>query len=278
VWGGVVRTLAGLTILLSLTNQWPLEIYPNAAFALAMPLAWVAAIPSRRDSLDPRARLARLLIPSLAVLQGLVAYPVAGSQVSLSSVLLVLCGAICLADGWSELVAFGGVRNLGSKVATGMTALFVLLAVGSTYHLVIQPMSNWRTTYRNSVALTIPGATHLRLPAVQAKSYENMVASLRAHCGTLMELPGLYSFNLWTGLPTPTALTGEQPYWEFLSPAQQLQTLEAARSSPALCLIRDDVGAFYNGKPPPLVPLIWFLQKDFVPLSYYPPYHIELRR
>lgn len=278
-WPGVLRTVAGVAILLSLGNQFPFEIYPKAAFALAMPLTWVAALPSRRDLFGPRGRLIRLLIPSVALLQGLVAYPVAGAQVGLSSILFVLCGVICLADGWADLVAWTAARNTSGLLAdTGLTALFVALALGSVFQLVIQPMSAWQTQYRAGTPLRISGATLLRLAPAQAQTLDSIVRTVPEHCGTLMELPGLYSFNLWTGLPTPTPLTGEQPWWAFLSPAQQRANLAAAKSSLGLCAIQDDAAANYNGMPPPHVPLIRFIEDDFITFASKPPYLVELAR
>jgi hypothetical protein len=105
VWDGLLRTAVGVAILLSLAGQSVFSVAPNARFSLAMPLAWVAALPSRRDSGEPLERMVRLLIPALAILEALQAFPVAGTQVDLGSLLLVLCGAVCLADGWAELVA-----------------------------------------------------------------------------------------------------------------------------------------------------------------------------
>jgi hypothetical protein len=88
----------------------------------------------------------------------------------------------------------------------------------------------------------------------------------------------LYSFNLWSGLPTPTPLTGAQPYWQFLTAAQQRQLLAKAKASPGLCVVRDDPASDYNGVPPPRVPIIAFIQDDFIPFANYPPYVVELRR
>jgi hypothetical protein len=63
-WDGLFRLFAGVAILLSLGNQFPFAIGPDAPFGRAMPLAWVAAPPSRRDSIGALERLAILLIPS----------------------------------------------------------------------------------------------------------------------------------------------------------------------------------------------------------------------
>lgn len=287
--GGALRVLAGLAILLSLGNEFPFTIAPDAPFALAMPLAWVAALPSRRDPPHPMSRLIRLLIPSLAILQALLAFPVAGSQLRLGSILLVLCGAICIADGASELSAWTGARSTNGKVAAGsptrpaavgvVSALVLALAVGTTFQLVVQPIQTWHDIYRANVPLTADGATQLRLPAPTASAIDQVVSTLRSRCRTLIGLPGLYSFDLWSGLPAPSPMTGGQPYWKSLSLSQQQSVLEAARASPRLCVLRDDSDAAGYGPPPsPQLPLISFINNDFKPVLAAGPYVVETRK
>lgn len=122
------------------------------------------------------------------------------------------------------------------------------------------------------------GATRLHLPALVAGDFEHAVAALRAHRRTVISLPGLYSFNLWSGLPTPSSLTG-QPFWPLLSSAQQLDALAAAKSSPGLCAVRNDVeaAAYGGGAPPPRVPLVAYIEDNFAPIAHYGPNLIETR-
>ncbi len=279
---GLMRTAAGVAILLSLGDSWPFDLSPDAAFALAMPLAWIAALPSRRDTPGPQARLVRVLIPSLAVLQGVLAYPVAGSQVTLGSIVFVLCGAVCLADGAAELVAWSDSRpSLAAAMVSGVQALFVALAVAATFEYVVQPFGTYHNAYEANVPLRIAGASRLRLDLADSNTYSTVVATLRANCRTLMSLPGLYSFNIWTGLPTPSPLTGEQPYWRQLSSDQQRRVVAAAEVSPGLCVLRDDSlsPSYTDGKPVPRTPLVAYVVGDqFVPFATFPPYVLEKRR
>ena len=278
---GLLRLLAGLAILLSLGNAFPFAIAPNAPFALAMPLAWVAALPSRRDAPGPRERLVRLLIPSLAILQSLLAFPVAGSQLRLGAILLVLCGAICLADAWSELVAWNRGRPSSSPVAaSGLTALFVALALGTTFEYIVQPLQSYHDTYRGGTPVVVHGASRLHLPPPLSGAFEQIVGTLRAHCRTVITLPGMYSFNLWSDLPAPSPMTGAQPYWLSLSSTQQRAVLTAAKASPGLCLVRNDAEAetYTGGGPVPRVPLVVYLEDDFAPIVQTGPYAVETRR
>lgn len=280
VASGLLRGFAGLAILLSLVDQFPFAISPTAPFGLAMPLAWVAALPSARDSAGPRARLIRLLIPSMAILQALLAYPVAGSQMALGSILLVLCGVICLDDAATELLACSrrhGAR--GGFAASTVSGLLLALSIGAVFQLIIQPVQGHRDDYRAGTTLAIAGATHVRLPAPTAAVYNQIVALVRTHCRTLATLPGMYSFNIWSRLPAPSPLTG-QPFWHLLDDRQQQQVLTAARRSPGLCLIRNDAVAasYQHGGAPPVVPLVAFYDDDFTVLARIGPYAVETRR
>ena len=281
VWSGVLRAGAGLAILLSLGNEFPFAIAPTAPFGLALPLAWVAALPSARDAAGARARLVRLLIPSLAVLQTLVAYPVAGSQQWLGAILLVLCGAMCLADGGYELVQWSREHpGRGSLAAAGVPAVFLALAVGTTFQEIVQPFQTNHDAYRAGIPLRLAGATRVHVAPPLAHAFASAVSTLRARCRTVISLPGMYSFNLWSGLPSPTPLGVAEPLWSELSSTQQQAVLRAARASADLCLMRNDLNArsWNGGALPPHVPLVAYLEDDFVPIVQLGPYVVEARR
>ena len=278
LWDGLFRTIAGVAILLSLTSQSLFGIAPDAAFSLALPLAWVAALPSSRDFADPLERLVRLLIPSLAVLSCLLAYPVAGSQVDLGSILLVLCGAVCVADGWALLAAWNVGRAPGNPVGAPLAALAVALALGTTFLYIVQPLEANHDQYRASIGLSAPGATRLHLNPAQARAIDRVVEVVRSRCRTLISLPGMYSFNIWTGLPTPSPLTGQQPYWLSLTYGQQVGLLRAAEASRGLCAIRNDTNALSYGGLPLDSPIVNYIERDFVPIAQFAPYTVEVRR
>ncbi len=276
LWGGLLRTIAGVAILLSLASESVFSVAPNAPFSLAMPLAWIAALPSIRDTGAPRERLGRLLVPSVAILYCLLAYPVAGTQLRLGAILLVPCGAMCIADGWAELEAWD---NAGSRIpASLLPALGLALAVGTTFLYIVQPVADNHDQYREGTALTVSGATRLHLSPAQGVPIDQAVKLVRARCRTLMTLPAMSSFNIWTGLPTPSPTIGAQPYWRELTYGQQVTLLHAATQSDRLCVVRNDgVAATYGGAPLSS-PIVNYLDRDFRPIGQFPPYTVEVRR
>lgn len=279
-WNGALRILAGVAILLSLGNASVFSIAPNATFSLAVALAWVAAVPTCGETPCARRRLVRLMIPSLAILQTLVAYPVAGTQVMMSSILLVLCGAVCLGDGWSELATWSAVRRSGSPLAaSALTAVFAVLAVGSVFNNIIQPLEVDHNQYRAGAPLSLPGAVKMRLPPVQGEPLQQVVKLLHSrNCTTLISLPGMYSFNIWAGLPTPRTLQDWEAYWKFMSQSQQLAVVREVQASRGVCVVRNDTQAAADGGAPISSPLVNFIEREFVPVATLPPYTVEVRR
>src|SRR5260221_4690105 len=83
------RIGAGLFILLSIL------LLPSSLWLLGLSLAWIATR-ARRD--EPN-QYVRLLLPALAVLESLHAYPVAGTQLSLAALLMIPVGAVVFHDG-----------------------------------------------------------------------------------------------------------------------------------------------------------------------------------
>ena len=278
LFGGLLRTVAGVAILMSLGSQSVFNIAPNAAFSLAMPLAWLAAVPPSPDIPTPRKTLGRVLIPALAILYCLDAFPVAGTQVLLGSILLVPCGAVCLADGWTELAAWNLDRAPRNRISTPFTALAVALAVGTVFLYIVQPLETNHDDYRAGLGLGVAGATRLHINPTQAMAIDNVVASVRSQCHTLIEFPGMYSFNLWTGLPTPSPFTGQQPYWLSLTHNQQLHVVQAAEASRGLCAIRNDTLAASYGGAPASSPIVSYIDMNFAPIAQFPPYTVLVRR
>lgn len=275
--GALARILAALAIWLPIA----LARY-RANFDLAITFAWVAAIPSTRDTGSPQSRFTRILLPALAILQALVAYPVAGSQVKFGSLLFLVCGAVCFADGWSDLEAWGAAARTGYSVRTLrriMIGLAGTLAVVLAFQSVVSPMQSFRKTYDAEPHLPIAGATRLHLPAAQVSAFTHITTLLRSRCKSVITLPGLLSFNLWSGLPAPSGLTAE-PFWHLLSRAQERSAFARAKATPGLCAVRSNqLVAFWDpGTPLPQVPLVRFIEHEFTPIARYRGYVVSVRR
>ncbi len=95
----IADVAVGLLILYCALQETQLAF--TNTFTLALPLLCFAAIP--RAQATESERMARMALVSLAVIEGLLAYPVAGAQVRWSTLLIIPVGMLCLHDGVRQL-------------------------------------------------------------------------------------------------------------------------------------------------------------------------------
>jgi hypothetical protein len=160
-----------------------------------------------------------------------------------------------------------------------MVALAVALAISLAFQYVVRPFEFWGSAYAANPHLPIAGATDLHLPPAQVATFTEITTLLRAHCHSVITLPGMFSFNLWSELPAPSGLAAE-PFWSLLSPTQQQVALVSAKATSGLCAVSNSQLAanWDGGKPPPQVPLVKFIEQDFVPVAQYEGYVVSFRR
>jgi hypothetical protein len=270
---GGIRILVGLFIWLTLLGglHIPGLLRVSALsqpFMLPLSLAWIVAAPRGRADGFETLDFARALVPALAILQSLAAFPVAGSQLALGAVFLVPVGAICIGDGLIQV----GLTRIRRQVATAL----LLLALGVSW----LPMS-WqqtRTAYKSSVPLGLPGATLVRVPADQAALFREVTQSLRENCDTFISVPGLDSFYMFGQLQPPAPPT--RWIWLANDVPQEKAVVEASNRISRLCVLEnDDLIKFQlQGRPAPNGPLPAYIQSDFVPAYSFGPYTILVRR
>ena len=92
------------------------------------------------------------------------------------------------------------------------------------------------TNRQQGEPLGLPGAEKIIVPDDTVFALRIMAENARAHADMLFSLSGLYSFNLWTGLPTPTLANATQ-WFESLSPGQQQAIIGRLQADPRAALI-----------------------------------------
>lgn len=153
---------------------------------------------------------ARGLLGLLALCQILHAYPVAGTQVNIGTVLL----AVLIIVGLAEVAAW--VREqTGAVASTALTTVCVALALWGGGRLTLEA----GRAYARNPAETFTGA-QLHLSPWQTSTLAALVRNFQAHGDVLFSLPGLFSFNLWSNRSTPTRQNVTH-WWSLLDePAQ----------------------------------------------------------
>lgn len=272
--GGLAWLIAGLRLALALGFGLAcLERLPFSGHSIAMsylvPLAWIFALRLDPDQARGPAGAATWL-GLLLVLQFLHAYPVAGSQIAWGTFLIVPLMALGLHD--TQLFVARHGRPLRAAVI-GWAAL--ALAVGAVSRLAL---IGW-DRYAGSRPLGLPGAEDVRLPEAPASATRLMVLNATAHADVLLTLPGMFSFNQWSGLPTPTRANTTH-WFSLLSPAQQDEIIAAlARSERPVFIAQGYVLNFLkDSKIPVRGPLHDYLQREFERAFNIEPFEFWVRR
>jgi len=275
----VLSILVGLEMALSTVAKTALfdtTAFPGYQFAF-LPFAWVALIPVA-GSEDEDTAFGRLLLPALAVLQALHAFPVAGSQIFWSTFLLVPVGALCVANGARSLArTLSGERERQAIGAIAIAA--AVIALGALVNTQLRkPLDEARAAYDGGVSLGLPGAEDLHLSPEEVERYRRITKAIDADCNSLLMLPGMNSFYLWSGIEPPTGYNATG-WMTLFDDAHQEHVIAATRSIRGLCLLRNQpIAESWSGGPVPAGPLVDYLSHGFKPLASFEGNYELLRR
>jgi len=220
------RLLLLLAFSVSLTGLLP---FGSLAFASNVALAgtWFFVAPlGKQEETSPA--LAWLAL--IGMTQILHAYPVAGSQIGWGSLLWIPLAAIGGQAAWASLTGSGSsLQDSLGRLHTRIVA--TLMAASVLYFTLV----GWNR-HSNGETLELPGAEDLVLPESFCATARVLNANLMLHCETAFSLPGMFSFNLWSGLPAPT-LANATHWVTLLSERQKQDLLEALRTERSTGLV-----------------------------------------
>ena len=87
---------------------------------------------------------------------------------------------------------------------------------------------SWRYPY---AASRLRGAAWLHLPAEEEERYMFVAGNVAANCDLLVTLPGMGSFNYWSGIPTPNG-SNMTAWMRVFDRERQQRILDLVRSNP----------------------------------------------
>ncbi|HVX34494.1 MAG TPA: hypothetical protein VHA80_15265 [Solirubrobacterales bacterium] len=268
--------VVGFTMAFSVTGQLlPFDSNDTSGYQFTLlPFVWVALLVTAPGA-PPRASFGRLVLPLLAVLQALHAFPVAGSQTLLAVVVMIPVGALCVANGML------GLRRLVAapdRLALGGLAVLLVVVFGwFTVNVYLrEPLQAARGTYHSSApnALNLPGSHDIHLGSPEeAERYEEIADTMRRECRATQMEPGMDSFYLWADQEPPSlTATG----WETLFDDEaQEQVIEDIAPIEGLCLLRNNERAAGWGLGEG--PLVKYLEHGFTLIGKWGEYEL-LRR
>ena len=244
-------------------------LLPSPAFMLALPLAWIAAI----DAENGTDAYARRLIPALALMFSMEAYPVAGTSLPISALGLVPLGAILVNDGIRQLSSQRARAAVRTAAIAAPALLILNVAVLQLFAFLAA------SEYGAYQPLGLRGAHALRLPAPQAEALRAITAGIGQRCASFITEPGLDSFYLWSdALPPAPVIDGT---WMFAYSDSEQQSLVAQiQDQPKLCVVRSQavIDFWAEGRPIPQRPLVELIDASFVPAATFGDYELLVRK
>jgi hypothetical protein len=262
---GLVQVFAGLLMWLSVL------LLPSSTFLVGLPLAWMATQAPRDGEADSAGPYFRLFVPALVVLEGLQAYPVAGTQQSLAALGLVPMGAIILSDGIRRLRQANAARPaLATLVAPA--ALLINIAAFCLFGLLAI------ASFTSASPLGLPGADSVRVPTPKGAQLRALVASIDRDCSSFITFPGMNSFYIWTSQEPPAELSAEV-WWLELNDQEQRSVLLQLEGRQHLCVVKNQrvIDMWAAGRQIPKRPLIAFIDREFMSAGSYGDYELLVR-
>lgn len=239
--------------------------------AWLLPWVWLAVIPSRGDhKWGTEESFARVFLVLAAAWQSLQGYPIAGTQVTLGTLLLVLAYGLCANDAVHSITRHSRI----TEFVMGLPSAKRVLLQGLTGVLLIFLFANlWcrlpavRQDHARLRPLDLPGSHRVRMDTETVEMYRALAQYLAAESGTFVTYPGVNSLYLWTGKRPPTQLNSTG--WGQLSHSQQETILNALTRAerPKVAVVEAMMTGWSSPASDPIRPLIHYVTEDCRPLQ-----------
>ncbi|HSI08238.1 MAG: hypothetical protein ACAH89_04245 [Rariglobus sp.] len=253
----LARVAAALTSAFALL-PWSGTSVAVLALCYGVPAAALFSIPLHKQG-DRTSDLVRPWLALLFVLQSMQAFPIAGSQLNWGTFLWIPLMVLGLADTinfWAARVRIPWSRVFG--------ALFAVAACGLVVLQIYQYIRIQKSRALDGIPLGLPGAENIMLPVPVASALHVISANAHWNAGTLFSLPGVFSFNQWSGRPTPT-LRNVTHWFSLLSEREQQEIIDTMAADPrsAFVLQRHLIVFLTDRGFPVRGPLISYLRTNY---------------
>jgi hypothetical protein len=200
----------------------------RAMVCYALPLTPLFLLPLNPAPAGNPRRLATALVALVGLGQVLHTYPVAGTQMSWATFLLLPLFILGIAEAGAHFA-----RRLDRPWLATAVAAFALVIAGWQLNLLAR--QGW-ARWNSSDPLGLPGAESVRPPENVRFALRILTANAGLHADMLFSRPGMFSFNLWSGLPTPTSRNATHWFW-LLSAREQQAIITRLQAAPRSAVI-----------------------------------------
>jgi hypothetical protein len=226
-WVDALRCVVGFCVI-------PMLAVLPRGIVWILPLLPLGMMPVKGKAWSPSDCYPRLFVSILAATQFLQGYPVAGTQISIAAMPLLIWAGICVHDGAGGL--FSLMPRVTSLLRDGFpkdSLLGCLLILALIVGVFRSGSLSWRYPYPAS---RLSGAASLHLPPDVEDRFGFLAGNIRANCDSLFTLPGMGSLNYWSGVPTPNGsnMTGRM---RLFSLERQQRILDLLQSDPRACSV-----------------------------------------
>jgi hypothetical protein len=254
--------------------RYPMVSPDYLVFGWVMPVLWLFLWPLSNEegrTTQPRAWVGLMLLG-----QCLHVFPVPGSQIAWGSVLVVPLAAIGAWDAASWLrprLEANGRRIMRIGALTLQAGV-----LGVTF------LTGWKFAqvagrYRDDPNLDLPGAEVLHLPEDFSTTLRMLVLNALVHGDVLFSFPGMFSLNIWSGVPTPT-LANTTHWFSLLDTNRQQAIIRALEAHPRACVVvhRHHVRFLTGRGLPPRGPLREYIDQTFEPAFTFDDFEFCVRK
>lgn len=232
----VAVAVAALRLIAAAGLACALLDFPNTSpdrmvFGYGVPWLWLFLWPLPGGQATARPALA--WVGWLWLGQVLHAFPVAGSQIAWGTFLALPLAAIGAHDALHWLLGRhpAAFRLSPRAIAWLGRGLLAALTLALAWRF-----SSLGNRYREGSDLNLPGAEIMRLPSESSALFRALAVNAAAHGDMLFSEPGMFSLNLWSGLPTPT-LANTTHWFSLLNQPRQQAIIRALEAHPRACVI-----------------------------------------
>jgi len=288
-----LRLLVALKVGFGLIGVSMALVAPEWQIGLLGPWLWVVVLHSKKadEGLDRAPTITiRYLFALLSGWQLLQAYPIAGSQIAVATLGLVLAYIICLNDGYrywllktsnagedqrlagasrwfrgSRPMEVSGVKSVDHSVGS----FFVIAAA---FAIILLPLRGVVAEYRDAVPLTLPGTWLVKTAPVQAAWYQSLTLYLANNSDAFVTFPGVNSLYFWTGIDPPSHINVTE--WGLLSEAEIQLIVDKLRvaESPKVVVIAPALAEWATLQKADRHALVRYVQDECEPLVQIGPF------
>ncbi|GAB5560749.1 MAG: hypothetical protein SynsKO_23960 [Synoicihabitans sp.] len=214
IWCAAIIQIGLLVALVIWSFFIPSKIVAGTMTVLVGSLGWLL-VGGFDTSSKPQHR-ARVWIALLLSWQFLHAYPVAGTQLTWGTFLWIPL-LVAAASESARILTRAAADHIRTSraIKTGYAVLCIAL--------IALPLRRAGSYYRHAEPLNLPGAKLLRVPPGVGSAIRINAANAALNADLLYSLPGSFSFNLWTDLPTPNSTN--VTHWVTLLSNEQQQRI-----------------------------------------------------